>query len=132
MYKELSESLMKCGISDDGGNDFGDGNDDGDDFNDCDDGGDDPLFIMVMTIVVGMITDGGDDFDYMVVTFVDGSGDMMIVTNWLLYCIFIIYLLFYLFIYLFIYSSIYLLCCLFIYLLFIYYFIYSFIHLILY
>ena len=37
-------------------NDFGDGNDDGDDFNDCDDGGNDPLFIMVMTMVMGMIT----------------------------------------------------------------------------
>ena len=51
-----SDDCYNCGISDDGGNDFGDGNDDGDDFNDYDDGGDDTLFIMVMTIVMGMIT----------------------------------------------------------------------------
>ena len=55
MTMTYSDDCYKCGISDDGGNDFGDG-DDGDDFNDCDDGGDDPLFVMVMTMVMGMIT----------------------------------------------------------------------------
>ena len=51
-----SDDCYICGMSDDCGNDFGDGNGDGDDSNDCDDGGDDPLFIMVMTMVMGMIT----------------------------------------------------------------------------
>ena len=55
MAMTYSDDCYNCGISDDGGNDFGDGNDDGDDFNDCDDVGDDPLFIMVMTLVMGMI-----------------------------------------------------------------------------
>ena len=50
-----SDDCYNCGISDDGGNDFGDGNDDDDDFNDCNDGGNDPLF-MVMTMVMGIIT----------------------------------------------------------------------------
>ena len=48
-----SDDWYNCGISDDGGNDFGDANDDGDDFNDCNDGGDDLLFITVMTMVPG-------------------------------------------------------------------------------
>ena len=56
MAMTYSDYCYNCGINGDGGNDFGDGNDDGDDFNDCDDGGDDPLFIMVMTMVMGMIT----------------------------------------------------------------------------
>ena len=57
MAMTYSDDYYNCGISDDGGNHFGDGNDDGDDFNnDCNDGGDDPLFIMVMTMVMGMIT----------------------------------------------------------------------------
>ena len=55
MAMTYSDDCYNCGISDDGGNHFGDGNDDGDDFNDFDDGDDDPLYIMVMTMVmVGM------------------------------------------------------------------------------
>ena len=56
MAMTYSDDYYNCGISDNGGNHFGDGNDDGDDFNDCNDGGDDPLFIMVMTMVMGTIT----------------------------------------------------------------------------
>ena len=57
MAMTYTDDCYNCGISDDGANDFGDGNDDDDDdFNDCDDGGgDDPLFIMVMIMVMGMI-----------------------------------------------------------------------------
>ena len=54
-----SDDCYNCGttsISDDGGNHIDDGNDDGNDFNDCDDDGNDPLFIMVMIMVMGMIT----------------------------------------------------------------------------
>ena len=55
MAMTYSDDCYNCGISDDGGNDFGDGNDDDDDFNDCNDGGNDRLFI-VMTMVMGIIT----------------------------------------------------------------------------
>ena len=71
-----SDDYYNCDINDDGGNNFGDGNDDGDDFNDCDDGGDDPLFIMVMTMVMGMITMMIVGMTgYKVVTICDGGGD---------------------------------------------------------
>ena len=41
MAMTYSDDCYNCGISDDCGNDLGDGNDYGDDFNDCDDGGND-------------------------------------------------------------------------------------------
>ena len=76
MAMTYSDDCCNCGISDDGGNDFGDGNDDVNDFNDCNVGGDDPLFIMVMTMVMGMTTMMMVGMTgYMVVTICDGGSD---------------------------------------------------------